>query len=457
MPQATREQLQAQLAEIRSKRQPMATPPTQQTQGNVSRFIDDFKNTLFKHANKGVSQLETGLVSNSFGQQVQAGANLAGTVAGGAADLVFGTPLRAAFHALPQGAQSTIKSGVGSVLGAARVPQAMQAYEGFKQNNPQIAQNIENVANIASVLPGAAIVGKGVNKSFTKLGEVGKDAGLALKEGGVNRVINRRVNELTKLESRNSSLRKVIQTNSEKGIDVKKIVSETDLLKDAVDKSGAIRTTQEGGAVSQLQEFIKPQEKVISKVLKREGKSIALPYVESYLKDIVRKSGLEGGALTRGLKNVEDDIAGYRLKADATDAVPLDLIQDAKIDKYRNVNYLNPESKRVDKAIAKGLKEIVENNTSSADVKALNQELSRHYAVLDFLEKLDGKIVAGGKLGKYFASTIGSIVGSKFGPLGAIAGAEIGGAIKSMSMASKFRGSTGKALRQSEAMKRALK
>ena len=76
--------------------------------------------------------------------------------------------------------------------------------------------------------------------------------------------------------------------------------------------------------------------------------------------------------------------------------------------------------------------------------------------MLGLLEKLDGKKVQGGKLGKYFAQTIGSIVGSHFGPLGAIVGAELGGGIKGSLMSSTFGRAAGSQLEQSAAMQKAL-
>lgn len=444
--------------------------PPPQSKGNVAGFLEDLKNTFLKHANQGADQL-SGVLSgenNTMGGQILAGANIAGEAASGAADLIFGAPLRAAFHALPQKVQEGFKQNFQAELAKSDVPKIAGAYESFKQQNPTIAQLGQDVFNIAAIIPGAKVAQEGLNavktegkKAFTTLGDLSSSAGTAIKESGVNRVVNSRIAELTKLESRNATIRKEIQASSSKGIDVKKILSETDLLKGSVDKTGAIRTTQEGGAISQLNDFIKPQEQVIAKALKKEGKSIDLGTVETYLKKTVHESGLEGGALTRALKNVEDDIAGYRLKADKTDAVPLELIQNAKIDKNRNINYLNPEAARADKAIARGLKELIENNTKSVNVKALNAELAQHYAVLNLLEKLDGKIVAGGKLGKYFSTTIGAIAGTALspivGPLGPIAGAETGRAISGAMLGSKFGGTTGRFLKQSKAMQEALK
>lgn len=175
---ATREQLLSQLAQIRAKRSTQQSTPASTSKNIVSTFVDDLKSTLFRYANRGASQLESGLSSSSFGGQVQAGANLAGTVAGGAADLVFGTPLRTVFHSLPQRAQESIKGGVSTAAKAVGVPQVMEAYEGFKERYPQIAQNVENAANIAALIPGVRIAGEALEtagkKTFTTLGDVGK-------------------------------------------------------------------------------------------------------------------------------------------------------------------------------------------------------------------------------------------------------------------------------------------
>jgi len=264
--------------------------------------------------------------------------------------------------------------------------------------------------------------------------------------------VTKRAIELTKLDNSYVALRKQSAKAAEKGIDVKKMLAETDLLQNSVDKEGTIRTQN---AIVQLNDFMKPQEDVISQTLRKEGRKIPLGMVESKLKTTINDSGLQGGAKLRALKNVADDIEGYRLGVDKDGYIPVSLIHDAKVDKYANINYLNPESKRSDKAIAKALKELVEEHTKSVDVKQLNQELSQYYTLQAYLEALDGKKVAGGKLGKYFAQTVGAIAGSHFGPLGAIAGAEAGGMIKGASMASKF-GGAGKKLQQSAAMKSAV-
>lgn len=323
-----------------------------------------------------------------------------------------------------------------------------------------------NVAGGAGIGAANAVANGGDLGDIAKQGAIGAGlgglaggaitgAGAIAARGTPEKIAANRYAELTKLERNNAPIRKVIAAGDAKGIDTKKILADSDLLVGAVDKNGTINTQD---AIGQMQDFLKPQEDVIRKNLVREGKTIPLTDVEAKLKQAVNDSGVQGGALTRALRNVDDDIAGYGLKADANGNVPLSLIQDAKVDKYSNINYLNPETKRVDKTIAKGLKQIVEDNTDSVDVKELNKELSKHFATISVLEKLDGKKVEGGRLGKYFAQTVGSIVGSTLplGPLGPIAGAEIGGRIMGRQMAGKFGKATGQTLESSPAMKNAI-
>jgi hypothetical protein len=292
-----------------------------------------------------------------------------------------------------------------------------------------------------------------VSKTIQKTGEAVSQAAKANPLSTQSRVVTNRLSELTKLENSNSKLRKLSTNSTSKGIDVKKMLAETDLLHNAVDDTGTIRTQN---AIHDLNEFIRPQENVISQNLQKERNKIALGTVELHLKDAIDKSGLKGGAKIRALKNVEDDLAGYALEADEAGQIAVSILHDAKVDKYANINYLNPETKRADKAIAKGLKELVEKNTKSVDVKQLNQELSQWYSLQQYLEALDGKKVDGGKLGKYFAQTLGAVAGSHFGPLGTIAGAEIAGRVKGAAMTSKFSSKVGKNLEHSQAMQRAI-
>jgi hypothetical protein len=272
-------------------------------------------------------------------------------------------------------------------------------------------------------------------------------------ETKANILTQRRNEELSKLDSY-QTLKKATEKGRERGIDVKQVLSETDVLHGAVDNTGTITTKGEGGAVEQYtRQFIDGNESLVSDALKKEGRSISLDVVRKKLRQNVLNAGIEGDALETALAKIDKEIAGYARRGGNSGTVPVETLHKAKVDKYNNINFFTEgNTKKYDKTVANALKQLVEENTTSVKVADINKELSKHFAVLDYLNKLDGKKVEGGKLGKYFAQTVGAIVGSHFGPLGAIAGAEAGGAFKSGLMGRVFKGKTGKVSPQAQSI-----
>lgn len=271
-----------------------------------------------------------------------------------------------------------------------------------------------------------------------------------------NKIINQRKTELDKLDKL-QTLKKTTEKGRQRGIDVKQVLAETDVLHGAVDKNGTITTKGKGGATEQyFNQFIKGNEDMVNEVLKKEGRSIAPQVVQKKLEQAIMDAGIEGKALTQAKNSIADELAGYSLRANENGSVPLNTLHSAKVDKYNNINFFTESNtKKYDKTVAKALKELVEENTKSVSVKEINKELSKHFAVIDYLEKLDGRKVEGGRLGKYFAQTVGAIVGSHFGPLGTIAGAEAGGRIKGGMMSRAFSGETGKVFPQAKSIQEA--
>jgi len=284
----------------------------------------------------------------------------------------------------------------------------------------------------------------------------GKAKGLLNSESKLDNLIKNRTQELSKLE-KYSSIKKITEDARAKGLnDPKEMLAKTDVLNGSVDKNGTITTLGEGGAHERYSsEYVKPIEDVIQKNLKQEGSKVSIIELKKRLYKAIDESGLEGGALERAYSNADADLKGYMRRADKDGFIPTETIHKAKVDKYSNINYMNPESKRADKAIAKALKETVEDHTKFIKVKELNNELASHFKVLKLLEKLDNKKVEGGKLGKYFAQLTGAAVGSHFGPVGSIVGSEVAGGIKGAQMARTFKG-IGKNLEYSPAMKEAV-
>lgn len=259
-----------------------------------------------------------------------------------------------------------------------------------------------------------------------------------------NNLAIKRQTELDKLDSY-QTLKAATEKGRQRGIDVKKVLSETDVLHGAVDNTGTITTKGEGGAVEQYtRQFIDKNESIVSDALKKEGRSISADVVRAKLRRSLLDAGIEGKDLTRALSGVEGEMRGYSVRGGG-DTIPVSTLHDAKVDKYNTINFFTDGSKsKYAKAVAKALKELVEENTTSIKVKEVNEELSKHFAVIDYLNKLDNKKVEGGKLGKYFAQTVGAIVGSHLGPLGSIVGAEAGGRLKGGLMSRVFNGKTGR-------------
>jgi hypothetical protein len=355
------------------------------------------------------------------------------------------------FQGIKQGAKTGAKAG--GIFGAAKGTTGAMEED---QSTKAIAEAALG-GGITGTLSGGILGGitggisGGINKAKSK--------NVLLQESNLTprqqSLVDNRVKELTKIESSKASIRNYISRTKAKGFNPAQDIASTDLIANAVDNTGTIRTKQPGGAIDEYNAFIKPQENIVNKVLKQEGRVIPMDQVKKALFDAIDNSGIKGSAKNTAINTAKRELAGLALDVDTYGDISLSVIHAAKINKYANINYLNTESGTSDKLVARVLKEIVEDN-SSANVKELNAELTRHYANIGYLEMLDGAKVEGGRLGKQFAKVIGGMVGSHFGPLGTFAGAEAAGRVAGKSMSDTFSGITGKELQQSELMKNAM-
>ena len=450
----------------KKQQEPTLRDKIMQRAGQFSKGIDQLSGDTGNYDINGITYDKQGEVvqkpniTDNAQRSISGASNVISSVAGAGNDII-NTGLHKANEALggvPGKIADTVLSPAKPAIQVGMNTLDKYAPEGTTQRD--VLNAVGNVAGVAGAVEG---IGQAKNLAGKAIKSIPDAAESVSKMGAAReaRTINNRLTELNKVTLNNAPLRKVIDNAKSKGFDVNSDLAKTNLLQDSIDKTGTINTEN---AISKLNDFIRPQEDVVSNALRAEGKTISLDEVRSKLIDMVNKSGVKGGAKIRALKNVEDDIEGYRLDADANGNIPVSTIHEAKVDKYGNINYLNPESAKTDKIIAKGLKEIVEDSTQSVDVKALNNELSRYYTMQNLLEKLHGKKVEGGRLGKYFAQTMGTGVGGLLGnaiggPFGAAGGAAIGselaGAIKGSSMAKKF-GKGGADLEMSPLMKETL-
>jgi hypothetical protein len=289
-------------------------------------------------------------------------------------------------------------------------------------------QDVRDLGNTLSVLP----LGKAA-KAADPIIDAAKGAITTTPE----KVVAKRAAEIAKIEDNYASTRKANDYSKDAGDASRQRVAYTDVLTDAVDENGLMRTKQPGGAYEKYKaQTIDKKETVVRKLLENENVRVHLNDVKAALEKAIGASGLEGADLTNALNNVKKEIAGYRLKADKSGTVPLTQVHDAKISNTQGINFLTePNVKTSRKAIARALKEIIETK-SKEKIKDINAELSKYYSDLALIERLDGKRVRGGKLGKYTSriagnmggGIVGGIVG---GPVGAALGVVVGGEITS--------------------------
>lgn len=377
----------------------------------------------------------------------------------------IGTGLEALSGGILEGGAKTVASKELSTLG--KINQAGKIGAGYGA----IASGANSMAeggNPTDVVEKAAIGG---------LAGYGLGAGLGAAGAGVSKVsklinpatesiIAKREAEIANIENNYAKTRKVNEFSNDAGVASRKRVASTDVLVNAVDKEGLIRTKQPGGAVDQYKAMtLDNAEGVVRDALEKEGATVDLNYVEKELERQVYKSGLQGKNLRSALNDVKKEISGYRLSADSEGKVPLTLIHDAKVDSYNSINFLTaPEVKANRKAVARGLKNVVERK-SNFNVGEVNKELGKYLQDMKLLENLDGKRVKGGRLGKYFSQISGNIVGGIAGSavggpvgsaVGTVVGGELGARIRGNILSKMLGGEAGQAIEKSPILEKAI-
>ena len=328
-----------------------------------------------------------------------------------------------------------------------------------------IKNAIGNLSTIAGTISGVAgaktSLGKVTNATGTDVLPDNFKKGVGnmvetIKNNKIDKGVQSRVKTLEQIESSYAGLRKLDEKSRRFNQEPRKLAAESSYLQGSVDKTGTIRTTQQGGALERLdKERITPVEKTVSDILKKENRNIPTKIVVDSLIEHISNSGLEGAQLKSALESIKNEVKGLNVRAfeknSAVGELPVEALHNAKIATTQNADYSNPESTLLAKAKAKAYKTLVENN-SNADIKGINKELSKQYSLQEYIRSLDGKKVEGGRLGKYASGVTGSVVGGSlgaiFGPVGIATGAVVGPsvakAIKEYSFKKTFGNDTGK-------------
>jgi len=431
----------------------------EQNGGDISKYKDELPTTAQAMGQVGGVALDL-LTAGTYGKAT------AGMKTGVLAkeSIPFAKTLfRTATPALGKVAEIASKpTGIGTVQGIKNITKGAGIGYGFDVTQGLQGTRGEDRTGTSALIPG---LGTLIGASLPALSEVGASQ-KNYKANAVNRIMQKRENELADIEKAYSTLRKLKDFSKDQNQATRKRIASVDVLAGSVDDNGKINTRQAGGAVEQYKKMtIDGAEGVVRKNIEREGSTVNLANVQKELTDKINKSGLEGKDLQLALNNVKKEIAGYRLRADVNGNVPLTVIHDAKVNTYNNTNYLTPpEVKKYNKTLANGLKTIVENN-SDFNVGQVNDEIGKYLGDIKYLELLDGKIVKGGKLGKYFSQITGNIAGGMAGGaiggipgqiIGTVVGGEIGNRLKSSSLHRMLGGETGNIIEQSAIIKKAI-
>lgn len=294
-------------------------------------------------------------------------------------------------------------------------------------------------------------------------------AGLAVGQGAVKVASNIRHPEVRTIEKRGKTLNTIINTYSKvndavkmadskmagskmadgSDMNVRKILSETNLLNGAVDENGKV---SKGLALQNFDNFISPYEARVREEIQKEARTIPIQQLAREVDDFATKSRLESGAYEDMLSNLTKDFNG--LQAKYGDNIPVEALHDTKIFRNTHANYMDTGANESSKEAARFFKEQVEKNVGGIDVKAFNAELSKFYSLKEVIEVLDKTRVEGGRLGKHFATVVGTGIGGMFGGAGgAFGGAIIAPKIKGEMMRRAFGGLLSPGLEATPALK----
>lgn len=252
---------------------------------------------------------------------------------------------------------------------------------------------------------------------------------------GNQMTIQARTDTYNQLGSKYASVSNAIDNGTGKGFNVVDDLSKDDRFTPEIDKDGRIDASM---AIKNLNDFVKPIAQVERQAIEAEGQSYSFDKFASDVRKSIMQYKPRGASYNTMLSRVNADLDVYR-NAYAQDGtisgVNLDDIKNAK---YQIANWNDEDAQISDKAVARVARKTIFDGTKSADLKQLNSDMSRYYSARDVLDSVDNKIVRGGRLGKYFARTIGTGIGAHFGPLGGIAGMYTGDALETAAMQHKF-------------------
>lgn len=144
--------------QIQSPEPPPVDPVEQDAQNALQKFAGGFSDS-FKNRWKGMNDA----LGRSVDGQQSIGSGFLQAVGEGAA-FIGDVGFEAVKAAAPDWIREPAGEAVEWAAGTEPVRAGMEMYGDFKEKNPELAENLEAVGNIATVIPGVGAIGKGVEK-----------------------------------------------------------------------------------------------------------------------------------------------------------------------------------------------------------------------------------------------------------------------------------------------------
>lgn len=292
---------------------------------------------------------------------------------------------------------------------------------------------LESSLNVAIEALGSGVLGTIVSGGIAGTTAIGS-AGIrrvaefvhpAFKEARIINLISNNAEKIRKALNLNKTQR-AIETRSSK--DVSQFLAEENLVPSV---SGGKLVADD--IIDALELKAKAENSKFNQLLDDSGSYVSLEQARAKAFSLIRGFGTtiknelqdlenEFATLEQQFKNAPKDAEGRIL-------IPASTANRIKqffysLGKYNKLATPEQQSKAASfRRLGTAFKELVEDSIDDADVRAFNQRLGELQNAIYMFSERNGLPVQGGRLGKYFARTIGAIVGAPTGPEGSIMGA----------------------------------
>jgi hypothetical protein len=314
----------------------------------------------------------------------------------------------------------------------------------------QTLSTLGDMGNVAGTVVSAPQVLKGVKATANgaaKVAPVIKNATQSVRSSATNMATGQVKTKLDEIFTSTTATREAIKESKSRGYDTTTFISQDSRFHPVVENNRVFS----GEAITAIQTEAAPLAQIVRSVIEKEGVRVT--------PDLLYKEGLSqlakyknnGAVYDNYLAKLKKEVDYYRTNfTDANGTIDLAKYDDFKIAKWNQTYGVDADgaaSKLVDVELGRALRSLVSKNVKSADANALNKELGRYYDAADALQLLDGQIVKGGRLGGYFARTIGATIGgASGGSFGAALGALTADQIANLMRANYFGNPAIKAL-----------